>query len=398
MNEFHRKSFVLVIILFFIAVSVVPTTGKSIINNKLIKHKNNEDSLNDWYFNLKIRSLMILGHYPSLSACIIKNDTVVWSNGYGWARPGKRPTSDTVYMVASISKSITATALLQLYEQGKFNLDDDVNKYLNFSIRNPNFLNDPITFRMLLAHQSSLNDNDQLVDGWFSLMMGFTSILNYPEYPYPRIKEYIVPNGSLYKKSIWMDKPPGEVTQYTNVGFMLLEHLFNCISGQSLEEYCRYNIFNPLNMMNTSFQLSYFDQKQIAIPYARLFLLKIPLPHFQLAHASSNLRTTCEDLSHFLIAHMNGGVYKGVRILNESTINLMHSVQYNNSHFGLGWDAINQGHGGSWLGCDSNMWIRNSNSTGLIFFMNKMVNTNIKSIFFAYKKITEELFLKANEF
>jgi CubicO group peptidase (beta-lactamase class C family) len=251
---------------------------------------------------------------------------------------------------------------------------------------------------MLLAHQSSLNDNDQLIDGWFSLMMGFTSILNYPEYPYPRIKEYIVPNGSLYKKSIWMDKPPGEVTQYTNVGFMLLEHLFNCISGQPLEEYCRYNIFNPLNMMNTSFQLSYFDQKQIAIPYARISLLKIPLPHFQLAHASSNLRTTCEDLSHFLIAHMNGGVYNGVRILNESTISLMHSVQYPNSHFGLGWDAINQGHGGSWLGCDSNMWIRNSNSTGLIFFMNKMVNTNIKSVFFAYKKITEELFLKANEF
>jgi CubicO group peptidase (beta-lactamase class C family) len=255
---------------------------------------------------------------------------------------------------------------------------------------------------MLLAHQSSLNDNTELIDGWFSLMMGFTSILGYPDYPYPRIKEYIVPNGSLYKKSIWMDKPPGGVALYSNIGFMLLENLFECISGQSLEEYCRENIFKPLNMMNTSFQLSHFDRKQIAIPYVRLSLIKFPLPHFQLAHASSNLRTTCEDLSHFLIAHMNGGVYNGVRILNESTVNIMHTIQYPNGNYGLGWiileEDLMQGHGGVWLGCTASMWMRKSDNVGIISFANAMVNTNKKLEVFAYHHILDELFLKDNEF
>ena len=100
-------------------------------------------------------------------------------------------------MVASISKSVTATALLQLYERNMFNLTDDVNKYLDFKVRNPKFPEVNITFKMLLAHQSSLNDNDMLKDWWFSLTSKFTSFLGYPEYPYPRIKEYLLPNGSL---------------------------------------------------------------------------------------------------------------------------------------------------------------------------------------------------------
>jgi len=77
-------------------------------------------------------------------------------------------------------------------------------------------------------------------------MLGFTSILRYPEYPYPRIKEYISPNGSLYTECMWRDKPPGEESQYTSVSFMLLDHLFNRLSGELLEDYCRKDIFEPL--------------------------------------------------------------------------------------------------------------------------------------------------------
>ncbi len=401
-NSLFKNCLIFVVILLFIGTYINSAIGQDAIENKKLLLKEQSNSFEEWLFDLKIRTLLMIGRFPSLSGCIIKNDTVVWSKGYGWARPAKRPDADTVYMAASISKSVTATALLQLYEKKMFNLTDDVNKYLDFKVRNPKFPEVNITFQMLLAHQSSLNDNDVLIDGWISLMNDLTSFLGYPEYPYPRIMEYILPNGSLYKESIWRDKPPGEETQYTSVSFMLLEHLFNQISGESLEEYCRENIFKPLNMTNTSFQRSHFNRKQLAIPYARLFLLNFPLPQFQLIHAPSSLRTTVEDLSHFLIAHMTGGVYNGARILNESTVEEMHRIQYPNSHYGLGWiyfdeneDGI-QGHSGLWLGCDSNMLMRPSDNVGVIFFMNKgVLSAHETSVFY---KIRQELFLKAEDF
>lgn len=403
-NSLFKKGLVFAIILLFIGTYINSVTGQLIIGKKQLLLEEQCNSFEDLLFDLKIRTSIGIGRFNSLSGCIIKNDTVVWSKGYGWARPGRRPTPDTVYMAASISKAITATAFMQLYEKKMFNLTDDVNKYLDFEVRNPKFPGVNITFQMLLAHRSSLNDNDQLKDWWFSLMMGFTSALSYSEYPYPRIKEYLLPNGSLYEERIWRDKPPGEEDQYTSVSFILLEHLFNIISGESLEEYCRKNIFDPLNMKNTSFQLSHFDRKQLAIPYVRLSVLKIPMPHFQLAHASSNLRTTVDDLSHFLIAHMNGGVYNGVQILKESTVEEMHRIQYPNGYYGLGWqhadesgDGI-QGHGGLWLGCDSNMRMRPSDNIGVIFFMNGAVDVDIPRMNFAYNEIAQELFSKAEDY
>lgn len=109
---------------------------------------------NDVPFDRLITILLKIGHYPSMSACIIKNTTVVWAKGYGLydIEQQKQATEHTIYVVASITKTITSTALMQLYEQGFFHLDDDVNKYLPFHLRNPNFPNDPITIRMILSH------------------------------------------------------------------------------------------------------------------------------------------------------------------------------------------------------------------------------------------------------
>lgn len=402
MSDPYRKSLVVLIILFFMAVSIVPTTGRPVINYKLIRHENREESSNGLYFDLKIRSLMILGHFPSLSVCIIKNDTVVWSNGYGWARPGKRPTSDTVYMVASISKSITATALLQLYEQGKFDLDDDVSDYLGYTLKNPHYPNTTITFRMLLAHQSSIRGALDIM-GHLGMLMD-ALVLNIGSYAL--LKEYLLPNGSFYNPRVWTDKPPGEEYHYSNIGFMLLGSLVERLSNQSFEKYCQENILKPLNMMNSSFNLSHFEKKQLAVPYIHIpirFLgVYMPLRERELKSPSAGgLRTSVEDLSHFLIAQMNGGVYNGVRILSESTVKLMHTIQYLNSTYGLGWmilDNGRQGHGGQSFGCDSNMWVRKSDNVGVIFFINRLVDTDIKSIYLAYKHIAEELFLKANEF
>ena len=98
-----------------------------------------------------------------LSISVIENNKISYSQGFGYADIDKSIKTDTntIYRIASISKSITASAIMKLYEEGKFKLDDDINDYLNgFEVRNPNFPDEKITFRMLLTHTSSIIDGD----------------------------------------------------------------------------------------------------------------------------------------------------------------------------------------------------------------------------------------------
>ena len=109
---------------------------------------------------------MNLAHMQSVSACIIKNNTIKWSGNYGFSNRLllEKPTINTNYMAGSISKTITAIAIMQLYENESydFDLDDNVSKWLPFDIKNPTYPDVNITFRMLLSHQSSLHDHDKI--------------------------------------------------------------------------------------------------------------------------------------------------------------------------------------------------------------------------------------------
>ena len=157
-HNLFNKSLALLIIPLFIGTIFIPVTRIILSENKTVMLEKQVDSNDDPTFDLKIKLLMKVGHMPSLSACIIKNNGIVWSKGYGFydIMHRKKACDDTIYMIGSISKSVTATALMQLYEQGLFDLDDDVSDYLPFTLRNPKYPDVPITFRMLLAHQSSL--------------------------------------------------------------------------------------------------------------------------------------------------------------------------------------------------------------------------------------------------
>lgn len=403
MNEYcDRKLLTILVMLLFIGSSIVTAneTFLSENNGSLLLEKQSNSSKSD-FSNLKIRLFMKLGNFPSLSACIIKNNSVVWYSGYGFYNIYrlKKPSIDTVYMIASITKTFTATAMMQLYEQGKFGLDDNVSKWLPFDLKNPKYPHVNITFRMLLSHQSSLAECE-LKD---NALLLFSSLPKYPKYPYPWIREYLLPNGSLYKSSVWLDASPGTKYNYSNFNYVLLEYLLEKLSNQSIEEYCKEHILVPLKMLNTSFHFSDFDKKKLAVPYIHIGGMYLGLPQYDPPAGVGGLRTSVRDLSHFLIAHINGGMYNGVRILNESTIKLMHTIQYPNSNYGLGWsfyrigETTYQGHGGAWPGCDSNMIVFPSGNVGLIFFMNKMVNTNSKLNFLMYKNIRQELLNEASD-
>jgi CubicO group peptidase (beta-lactamase class C family) len=409
MNGSLKKLTAITIILLFISTSVISTSS-----GILILSEEQNRSFNDLLFNLKISFFMKGAHIPYLSACIIKNDSVVWSKGYGFYKKlfPRYSSSNTIYPVASVSKMITATALMQLYEDEIFDLDDDVNDYLDFSLRNPNFPDVPITFRMLLAHQSSLRDYEYTID------------FVYADFNYSFVKEFLTAEGSYYNPEYWGNYPPGGEANYSNIAFTVLGYLLEKLSNKSLEEYCQENIFQPLGMNDTSFDMNALDNKRLGTPYRRLARRNIPVPHFDLEFCDpcGGLLTTTDDISRLLIAHMNNGTYGDVRILDNLTVELMHSVQYPESskwfnyRFGLGWlltldeagEVRFEGHNGDLNFFHARMKIQTSEDTAVILLFcwdttPRVLFKNLNSLYIAFgrilvNKVIDLLFQKADNY
>jgi CubicO group peptidase (beta-lactamase class C family) len=387
-----KNKIICILTLIFLLTASLPASG-SFYNYISLQERQNKPDLEG-----SINFLMRYGHFPGLSACIINNDEVVWSDGFGYCDKENNiaATDETVYQIASITKTVTGTALMQLFDLGYFELDDDVNSYLPFELRNPNFPEVSITYRMLLSHSSSLIDTNNYWDIDF-----YIEGPPFDGYPEPWLKDYLTPNGSNYDPLIWNDEyAPGEKSYYANINFDIIAYLIEIISGEPFYEYCENHIFEPLDMDKSSFRLTDYESDEVAIPYYYNPYIRIHLRSQNLVfihYPAGGLFTTVLDLSHFLIAHMNGGVYNGTRILNESTVEEMHKIQppgnKNGFYFGLGWLLISrsiwigfhyplfftmyfnkvlyEGHGGDLsYGLHTRMNVKISEDIAVIYFIN----------------------------
>ena len=341
---------------------------------------------------------------PGLAACIVNKDKLVWIGAFGWADiENKVPmTEKTIQNIGSISKTITATAVMQLWEKGKLKLDDDVNGYLPFQVRNPRFPDDPITFRQLLTHKSSIKDGPAYEQS-YACGDPAVSLKDW-------IKGYLVPGGKYFSEEgnfhTWkpgtIEIPKGP-RAYTNVGFGLLGYLVEIISGQDFSEYCKKNIFTPLGMKNTGWYLADVEIANHAIPYTLISeRFQLPegitfetfLPRYGKDKQSTKtgelfahclysffnypdglIRTSVRELSQFLRAYINDGVYGNKRILKKETVQMMLS----DAHFGRGlcWSALKLkngdaawGHGGGDPGISTQMLFRPKDGVGVIIFFN----------------------------
>jgi len=275
-------------------------------------------------FDAEISKEMSSYQIPSLSACIIKNDEIVWTKYYGnSAVINSLPDSESIYSVASVSKTIIVTAAMQLFEQNLIDLDADINDYLTISIRNPHYPYKKVTVRMLLTHTSGLAwpVNDYEVPGFYDY---------YPLDSAPTLNEwipqYVLPGGSHYVNAVWKNTVPGERELYSNIGTAVLAYIVEIISETVFNTYCSQNIFIPLEMDNTSYAYADLDMDKVVKKYWENY--QLIQPYRQLSYPTHSLKTTMEDYSHLLIAYMNGGTYYGTRILQESTINTI--LQINN--------------------------------------------------------------------
>ena len=248
---------------------------------------------------------------PGAVVGIVQDGRVILLQGYGVAdqRTGARPDPEsTAFRVGSVSKSFTATAIMQLVEAGKLDLHADVNRYLrDFKI--PNAFGKPVTAADLLTHTAGLDVRNSGTAARSEALIEQLGAYLARELP-PRIRS------------------PGLTLAYSNQGYTVLGHLIESISGESFDDYMDRHVLGPLGMTRSSFRFNHDVEQRAATGYEprRGVMSPAPVVHPKIVPAA-NLTTTALDMTRFMIAHLEGSV-DGRRVLGDSTLALMHARQF----------------------------------------------------------------------
>jgi CubicO group peptidase (beta-lactamase class C family) len=254
---------------------------------------------------------------PGLGVAMIREGRTVFSAGYGFADVKNRipVTADSAFHVASVSKLVTATAMMQLQEVGFYQLDDPIARYLDFEVVNPKFPDRPVTFRHLYMHTSSISD--EVEDATSAFQVAGDPTLPLREF----LKGYLSPGGRWYDpKKTFTESAPGETWQYSNVGIGLLGYLAGRVGTVSLDPLTKQQLFDPLQMHNTSWKISGIH-KQLVKPYenAANGFKELP-PTGYPDWPAGMLRTSPRDFARFLTIFSNAGRVDGKRYLKDETL------------------------------------------------------------------------------
>ncbi len=371
------------------------------INNAALCRQNHPLASLDEYITFKLER----DHIPGLVACIIKGDSIAWSKGYGLRNlEQKHPmTMQSVIDVASITKLVTATAVMQLVENGRINLSDPINKLLPFKIHHPVHPDADITIEQLLSHTASTSNGPSL---WRTYSCA-PQTLTLKEW----VRAYFLPDGQYFhKEGNFAESKPGEQFLYSNAGYTLLAYIVEVASGTPFSEYCRKKIFEPLEMHNTSLEISYMGRENLCTMYAYGYNSDIerdlmqpgvdcskiigsdyffPLCNYTTPTiGAGGLYSSTEDLSKLLIAFMYGGALKDTEVLKTTTAAKMLTAYVDSkllgghfAAFGLGTYAIRLtngepvwGHSGADPGTSTFMFFDPDTKIGAIVLANRFVD------------------------
>lgn len=315
--------------------------------------------------------------FTSLTAAIVQDDSLVWAKGFGLANKEQNiaASEHTAYLIASISKSVTAVAAMQLAEAGTIDLDADISTYLGFTLRNPGFPNDIITCRQLLSHTSSIVDAhyDEIGDQFY--YYGSDPTLSLGDFCEGMLKT----GGQFYNTASFADNQPGTFYDYSNLASALLGYVVEKAAGQSFDAYTQQHIFAPLGMSHTGWRLSDFDLSTVAMPYAPN---GDAVGHYTFAdYPNGGLRTDVTDLSKFLRMIIQKGSFNGQTILNAASVDAMLQTHYPDVQGadmqGLGLYYIYNkgveivGHSGGESGTTTEMYYDPQTKKGAIVFVNE---------------------------
>ena len=257
---------------------------------------------------------------PSMSIALVRGDSIVWTAAFGYAnmRTKTPATTETIYSTGSSFKSVTATAVMQLAEQGKLKLDEPINKYLG-EAKVKDSSSTPVTFTHILSHWSGLKNGAETQPIWRrrlpSTLEGFTSALTWVRAP----------------ETKW---------EYNNFAYGTAGLLVQKISGVEYEKYMVDNILMPLGV--TTPHPVYPSPEMVermALPYSAGGTFGKPAPvaqvHFDV-YPAGDIYLRAADMARYLIAQLNGGVFQGKRILSEASVREMHTARFGGD-YGFGF-------------------------------------------------------------
>jgi CubicO group peptidase (beta-lactamase class C family) len=263
------------------------------------------------------------GLAPSVAVAVIKGDKVIWAEGFGYADLTRKTkaTPDSIYILASVSKPITATGLMILKDQGLIDLDAPANKYLpGPKLRAYAGSADAMTIRRIANHSSGL-----------PLHYNFF----YDNLVPPPMDETIRRYGFAATE-------PGSEWNYSNLGFGILNYITQVVSKTPWTKFMEEKVYDRLGMTRSSDHVRKGREADATVMYTQdVNGAYIRVAPYLFDHPGASLiHSTANDLSKFVRMHMNGGIVDGVRILGEKTAREMQtqtSKRPDGSGTGIGW-------------------------------------------------------------
>ena len=261
----------------------------------------------------EVRRAMLDGNIPSITLALSNREGEMWSGAWGvsnlWARTPA--STQTIYLIGSTFKAQSTVALLQQMEQGKFSLDDRVSDYLpDLEIRGER-AGYHVTFRHLLTHTSGMP-----VDFGPHLVWGETAPLMLSEY---------------LQDSLRVETPPLSGVVYSNMAYSLVAHLVQEFSGVPYKEYVRQNVWSPLGMLDTEFDISPEMEERLAVPYVPDDATGRNVATFRLkanVWPAGIVYGTIHDQARWVSFNLGDGIAGGQEVLKPETIGAMQTLQF----------------------------------------------------------------------
>ncbi len=311
-----------------------------------------------------------------LSVAVVKNNKLIYTKAFGLKdAEAKVPLSTTdLFRIASISKSFSATSIMQLIEKKKLSLEDDVSDLMGFKVRHPKYPQTVITLRMLLSHTSSLNDSE----GYFTF-------------------DAINPEKNANWQKCYNNYEPGKGYQYCNLNFNMAGGIIEKFSGERFDKYVFNHVLKPLKLYG-GYNVNELDQNRFANIYeyntnSGKFVLSPSayatraeeIASYTMGYSTplfsptGGLKISAPDLAKYMMMHMNFGKAQGrKRIISKKSSQIMQTPLSDKENYGLALHQTTKlipgetmtGHTGSAYGLYSAMFFEPQKKFGIVVISN----------------------------
>jgi len=322
-----------------------------------------------------IQSIMQEIPVMGLSVAVVKDNKIIYAQSFGAkSRENNTPlTNDCIFRIASISKSFSATSIMQLAERKKLSIDQDVSELIGFKVRNPKFPETVITLRLMMSHLSSINDSQ----GYFSL-------------------DAINPEKNPNWAKSYSHYEPGKGYAYCNLNFNMIGAIIEKISGERFDQYVIKHVLDPLGLYG-GYDVDGLDKSRFASIYeyradSSKFILSESayasrakdISNYAMGYTTpvfsptGGMKISATDLAQYMLMHNNLGKYKGKRIISKKSAQQMQTALSEEEGYGFAIETTSKmipgktmkGHTGVAYGLFSAMFFHPEEKFGIVVISN----------------------------